>query len=83
MDPGAQPHGVGGQEEVLQEKIGLDLRPQRADYAEGDRQALGEKAALDPAFDAGQAVEVPVVADRWPRRVGLGQKVHQAVDVLP
>ena len=83
VDPGAEAHGIGGQKQVLQQKIGLDLRAQRADDAERYLDVLVEKAFVDPFLHAGHPVEIAVVDDRRPRAVRLRQQIHHAVDVLP
>ena len=83
VDPAAQSHRVGRQEQVLQQEVGLDLRAQRPDGAERYLQILVEKALLDPALDAGRAIEIAVVDNGRPGAVGLRQDVHHAVDVLP
>ena len=83
VDPGAETHRVRGEHQVLQQQVGLDLGPHRPQRAERQLEVLVEEAGLDPLLHPGGPVEVPVVDDRRAGAFGLGEEVHQAVDVLP
>ncbi len=82
MDPGAQPHRFGHQEDVLDQQVGLELGAHRPDGAERQLDVLVEEAVLDPFLGAGRPVEVAIVDDVRPCARRLGQQVHHAVDVL-
>ena len=77
VDPGAEPHRVGDEHQVLQEQVRLDLGAHRPDGPERQFDVLVEEPALHPFLDAGRAVEVAVVDDRGPAPLRLGQEVHQ------
>ena len=83
VDPAAQAHRLKGQHQVLEQQVGLDLGAHRTEGPERDLQVLVEKPAADPAPDAGGLIEVPVVDEHRAVAVGLGEHIHQGVDVLP